>query len=113
MRYNFHTELKKVKSNPKYSLPEDINKPVIDFFSEIGCVPGAEKIKKFQDLIRYGKIDVIHDDVPNAKLSVQIDCGMADGYKKCEVEKKGKWTIVSTYGVRNSNLDKKKIEKGK
>lgn len=113
MRYNFHNELKKVKTDPKYVLPLDINKPVTDFLNEIGCKPGSDKVKLFQEKIRYGKIDLIHDDKPTAKLSIQIDCGMADGYKKCEVDKIGKWTIVSTFGVRNSCLDKKKPERCK
>lgn len=109
-RYNFHEQLASVKKNPGYVLPEDINEPVIKFLEGKGCTVGADKIKNMQKSIKYGAIDLIHDDFPNAKLSVQVDCGMCEGYKKFEINKSGKWTIVTTESVKNKNLDKSKKE---
>lgn len=106
--YNFHDELRKTKENPNYILPEDINASVIEYLRKIGCEPGSEKVKEFQDHIRYGRIRLIHDDRPDDSIKVQIDCGMADGYEEREIERVGKWTMVTTFSVKNKNLTKKK-----
>jgi hypothetical protein len=100
-----------VKKNPNYVLPADINQPVIKFLEEKGCSIGAEKIKKMQENIKYGNIELFHDDFPNAKLTVQVDCGMAEGYRKFEIKKSGKWTMIENESVKNKNLDKSKEKK--
>jgi hypothetical protein len=111
MRYNFHEELQKTKENPLYVLPDDINESIIEYLQGIGCSAGAEKVKQFQEKIRYGNIEITHMDVPESAVSIQVDCGMANGYKKEEIEQCGKWIIKTTYSVRNKKLDKKKPER--
>lgn len=108
MRYKFYEQLTAIKKNPKAVLPADINKPVFDFLERIGCVIGATVLKKFQDKIEYGTIELIRDDVPNAKISLQVDCGMCEGWKQYESNKVGQWTCISYKTVKNANLDKKK-----
>lgn len=108
MRYKFYEQLANVRKNPKTVLPADINKPVFDFLEKIGCTVGVKILKKFQDSVDYGTIDLMRDDVPNAKITLQVDCGMCEGWKQYEVNKDGKWTSVSYKTVKNANLDKKK-----
>jgi hypothetical protein len=109
MRYNFHDQLSNVHKNPKYVLPADINQPVIDFLEKIGCTIGVKLLRKMQQNVNYGSIDLIHDDVPSAKITIQVDCGMAEGYKIYDLEKVGKWNSISYRIVKNKNLDKKKV----
>lgn len=69
------------------------------------------RAKKYQDRVEYGTIDLIREDIPNAKISIQVDCGMAEGYKQYEINKAGKWTAINYKTVRNYNLDKSKEKK--
>jgi hypothetical protein len=115
MRYNFHEQVKKVKENPKYQLPYDINKPVIDYLKSINCTVAIEELKKWQERVRYGAIELVSDLAVNAKLSIQVDCGMASGYKEYRLTRddKNKWTMICYHTVRNSNLDKSKKKEAK
>ena len=110
MRFNFHTELAKVKANPKHILPPAINQPIIDFLIGIGCGIGVEIVKKFQYSVDYGTIERMRDDVPNARITIQIDCGMVEGYKQFEIKKDGKWSAIAYKTVKNANLDKRKVK---
>jgi hypothetical protein len=107
-RYNFHEQLAKIKKDSKYRLPADINAPVQAFLDKIGCEVGIKKLATAQDHINYGTIELIDDRVPNAKLEIQVDAGMAEGWNQYEVEKIGHWTAISYKSIRNDNLTKKK-----
>jgi hypothetical protein len=111
MRYKFHEQLEAVKRNPSYNLPADINQPVIDFLEKIGCDIGIEKVRFAQKNIKYRTIDIVSDEAPNAKISIQMDCGMAEGRKEYQLERRGKWTVITYDTVRNSNLDKSNPKK--
>jgi hypothetical protein len=108
MRYKFHDQLELVKKNAAYKLPADINKPVIDFLESIECGIGIKLVKAAQEKIKYCTIELVRQDVPNAKIEIQIDCGMAQGYKQYLIESEGKWRATSYNTIRNSNLDKSK-----
>jgi hypothetical protein len=111
VRYNFHEQLAAIKKNPRHILPADINAPVLQFLEKIGCAIGCEELKKFQNKVDYGTIELIRTDIPNAKISIQTDAGMAEGWKEYEVKRDDKWTAIVYKTVKNSNLDKKKPEK--
>lgn len=111
MRYNFHEIKESLKQDPSKKLPDDINSQVIDHFNKIGCPIAEGLIKEFEKHIRYGSIEFIHSDVPAAKISMQIDCGMVDSYKMCELYQDGKWTAIVKYSIRNKKLDKTKGHK--
>jgi hypothetical protein len=113
MRYKFHEQLEAVHRNPGYNLPDDINQPVIDFLKKIGCDIGVEKVRFAQKNIKYRTIDIVSDEVPNAKIRIQMDCGMAEGRKEYTLERRGKWTVITYDTVKNSNLDKSKKEEVK
>lgn len=110
-RYNFHDELKKVKQNPKYVLPQDINESEKEFFRKKGCELGTEIIEEFEKHVRYGHVDIFHKKVDGKKISMQIDSGMVDGHTTHEIREKGDYTAVITYSVRNKKLDKKKLKR--
>jgi len=111
MRYNFHDQLRAVKSNPKYVLPADINKPVIDFLAKIGCEIGVKLVEAAQRNINYRTIELVRKDRPHAKLVIQIDCGMAEGYRQYIIDETGDWLATSYDTIKNSNLDKTKPKK--
>jgi hypothetical protein len=108
MRYNFHDQLASIKRDPKYRLPDDINAPVVSFLKRIGCDIGIEILKRYQDHINYGTIDLINKHTPNAKLSIQVDAGMAEGYTQHEMVEIGDWSAIFYKTIRNDNLTKKK-----
>jgi hypothetical protein len=108
MRYKFHDQLEAVKHNAGYKLPEDINKPVIDFLESIECAIGVKLVKAAQEKIKYCTIELVRQDVPNAKIEIQIDCGMAQGYKQYLIENDEKWRATSYSTIKNYNLDKSK-----
>jgi hypothetical protein len=112
MAYNFIEQKEAAKKNPRYMLPADINKPVIDFLEKIGCKIGVESIKDMQNKLNYGLVELTSEKVPNAKLSIQVDCGMAEGYKQYEIKKADGWTSTTYKMVKNWNVDKKKLTKG-
>lgn len=108
-RYNFHVELAKCKADPKgYRLPEDINDSVYAFLDRLGCVPGKEKLREYQRTLRYGIIEIVSDDTPQVKYTIQVDCGIASLYKKAVISKYGKWNFHDYYTVKNKRLDKTK-----
>ena len=74
--------------------------------------PLVEIIKKFQRSVDYGTIELMREDVPGAKLTIQVDCGMCEGYKQFEIKKDGSWTAIAYKTIKNQNLDKKKPLKG-
>ena len=111
-KYNFHEQLEKVKGNVNYKLPEDINKPVFDFLEKIGCKIGAETLKTMQDHLNYGQIELRRIDLPNSILSIQVDCGMAEGWKDCELRTDKAWSTSVYKTVKNYNLNKRKLTKG-
>ena len=111
MAYNFHEQKEAAKKNPRYMLPADINKPVIEFLEKIGCGVGVDIVKDMQNKLNYGLLELASDKVPNAKLSIQMDCGMAEGYKQYEIKTSDGWTAISYKMVKNWNLDKKKLTK--
>jgi hypothetical protein len=111
MRYNFHEQLRAVKSNPHYVLPADINKPVVDFLKRIGCNIGVELVEAAQKNINYRTIELVRKDTPNAKLVIQIDCGMAEGYRQYVINTVDGWVSTAYDTIKNSNLDKTKPKK--
>lgn len=108
MRYSFHDQLAAIKKNAKHVLPEDINAPVVLFLEKIGCDGGVDRLKKLQKNVDYGTIDLFRDDVPNAKITIEVNAGMAEGYKQYEVDIVGKWRVVCYKSIRNANLDMKR-----
>lgn len=108
MRYNFHDQLAALKNDPQYRLPEDINAPVVAFLEKIGCFIGAKILRRFQDHVNYGTIELINKNAPNAKLSIQVDAGMAEGHSQYEMAIDGNWTAIFYKSIRNDNLTKKK-----
>lgn len=113
MRYNFHAELANIKKNPQYILPGDINEPVKRFLEKIGCAVGVDVVKNFQEHVSYGSIELVHADVPNAKITMHIEAGMIGEYKECKSNASGKWTAYITKSVKNSKIDKRNPNKGK
>jgi NADH:ubiquinone oxidoreductase subunit E len=111
MRYNFHEQLAAIKRNPKHVLPADINAPVKAFLQGIGCEAACDELRKLQEHVNYATIDIISAEVPTAKISVQVDAGMAEGWKEFRTVTNGKWTIHICKSIKNANLDKKKREK--
>lgn len=108
MRYLFHEQLENVKRDASYVLPSDINDPVIAFLRKIGCEPGIKWLEDMQKRIRYGQCKLVNALGPNKTLEIQVDCGMASGYKVIEKIEKDGWFITTDYTIRNSNLDKRK-----
>ena len=106
MKYSFFDQLAKLKANPNHQLPPDINVPVIEWLDSIGCEVGAALISDFQARVRYGGIDLIHDDNPNAKISLQVDAGMIGERREHEIKRQGKWTAYIYRTIKNPNLDK-------
>lgn len=112
MKYNYHDQVELVRKNPRHELPEDVNHPVEKFLSGIGCDLGIEELEKFRKSVGYGEIELVHNDVPDAKLSIPVNCGMAsEGLRKSTVVKKGKWTAYIYRTVKNSNITKKRMAK--
>lgn len=111
-KYNFHEELEKIKKNPKYRLPEDINKPVFDFLEKIKCELGIKKLKMMQEHLNYGQIELRRKNLPNSVLTIQVDSGMAEGWKDSENEYDDVWSMSAYKTVKNYNLNKKKLTKG-
>jgi hypothetical protein len=107
-RYNFHDQLAAIRCNPAYKLPENINAPVIAFLEKIGCVIGIKILKRYQEHVNYGTIELFDKKAPNAKLSIQVDAGMAEGYNQFEKNEEGDWTAISYKSIKNDNLTKKK-----
>lgn len=107
-RYLFHEQLENVKHDASYVLPIDINDPVIAFLRKIGCEPGIKWLEDMQKRIRYGQCQLVNALGPNKTLEIQVDCGMASGYKVIEKIEKDGWFITTDYTIRNSNLDKRK-----
>ena len=106
MRYKFHEQLDKIRHNPKYVLPGDINAPVHEYLEKIGCKECDELLYEFERDAAYGTIDIIHDDVPAAKITIQVDAGMVGEFKKWDVKKSGKWLLIHYRNVKNANIDK-------
>lgn len=111
MRYNFHEQHARIKANPKYVLPEDINASVEKYLEDIKCTIGKSTLASMREKASYGKLELIHDDLHNCKIIVQVDCGMAEGYIRHELKKEGKWTLIKSISIKNSNLDKTNKEK--
>lgn len=108
MRYNFHDQLAAIKYDPRYKLPDDINAPVFAFLKKIGCGIGVDKLQKCQEHINYATIELINKRTPNAKLSIQVDAGMAEGWTQFELTEIDDWTAIVSKTIRNDNLTKKK-----
>ena len=108
MRYKFHDQLAAIKRNPQHVLPVDINAPVIAFLNKIGCEAGARALADLQTHIDYGTLDLERVDVPGAKISIQVDAGMAEGYRQYETKRSGDWVITKYKTIRNANLDKRR-----
>jgi hypothetical protein len=111
MKHNFHAVKYHIEqSGGKANLPEDINDPVIDFLeNKVNCKAGADELREFQKHVQYGKIRLVHDDVPDASINISVCCGMAaDGYETYTVKKHGKWTVITSKTVKNSNIEKKR-----
>ena len=107
-RYNFHDQLASIRRDPNYTLPENINAPIVAFLEKMGCAIGKKILSRFQNHVNYGTIELFNKKTPNAKLSIQIDAGMAEGFNKYEIEEDGDWTAVSYKSIKNDNLTKKK-----
>jgi hypothetical protein len=108
MRYKFYEQRDKIKKDPKYKLPADINAPVYEFLDGIKCKAGREALKSLEDCVGYGTIEIVNDDLPNAKIVIQVDSGMAEGRKEhLPPDKDGKWNVFTYKTVKNYNLDKK------
>jgi outer membrane protein OmpA-like peptidoglycan-associated protein len=107
-RYLFHEQLENVKRDASYILPNDINEPVILFLKKIGCDPGIKWLEDMQKRIRYGQCQLVNVLGQNKTLEIQVDCGMASGYKVIEKIEKDGWFMTTDYTIRNSNLDKRK-----
>jgi hypothetical protein len=111
LRHKFHDVLAAVKKNPKHKLPDDINAPIHEYLKKINCPIGEKALLDAERDCAYEGIDLIHENVPNAKLSMHIDCGMVGEMVKWEVLKDGPWTLIKYRSVKNSNLDKSKPKK--
>jgi hypothetical protein len=112
MRYSFFDQLAAIRANPGHVLPADINAPVFAFLAKIGCAAGADSLKRLQNHVAYGTIELVSDDQPGATLTIQVDSGMAEGWKIAESTKQGKWAVLVYKTIKNSNLDKSKPKKG-
>jgi hypothetical protein len=110
-KYNYHEEIEKVKKDPKYTLPLDINKPVFDFLEKIGCDLAVKELQSMQESLNYGQIEINRNDLPNVTLLIQVDCGMAGDWKDHETKKDENWTVRRYKIVKNYNLTKKKFVK--
>ncbi len=106
MRHNFHEHLEALKRDPKHILPSDINKHVSDFLEKIGCDVGADELNEFQKFTQYGRMEIFNDNVPNSKITIQFDGGMANGREDYKQIIKGSWKIFTYKTIRNANLDK-------
>jgi hypothetical protein len=112
MRYNFHEMLSKIKANPRFVLPSDINEPVYRFLDKIGCKIGCTTLRRLEQSVGYGQIELVRDDIPNAKISIDVAAGMVGEWKEFILLTGDKWTCISYKNVKNSNLDKRNIHKG-
>ncbi len=108
MKYNFFEQLDKVKKDPYYTLPEDINFPIIEYLERIGCGCAIRKLKYYQDHVKYGTIEIVNDKIPNAKITIHVDCGMVGERKEWKMSKDGDWSVIEYSTVKNPNLTKEK-----
>jgi hypothetical protein len=104
--------LAKIRENPSFVLPSDINAPVYRFLEKIGCAIGIESLKQMEAHIAYGQLELMRSDIPNAKITITVDAGMVGEWKEYLLCKNGAWSCIAYKNVKNSNLDKRNIHKG-
>jgi hypothetical protein len=107
MKYNFHELKEKIKKDKSFLLPNDVNEPVYSFLKEQHCDGAIGEAKKLEARAGYGEVVSVHDDVPNASLSFNVECGMICQIKIYELVKAGKWSIYVYRTIKNKNIDKK------
>ena len=106
MKYNFFEELSKIKAEPYYELPENINKPIIDWLKSIKCKIGAVIVAEMQKRVNYGTVELVNKNVPSGKITIQVDAGMVYERKSFETRTEGDWVATITRTFKNPNLDK-------
>jgi len=108
MKYNFFEWRDKIKADPSIRLPDDINKPVVDWLDSIGCEVGKGVVESAQEKVQYMGVEIVHDDQPGAKISFQIDMGMIGERRIYKTIKDGPWTVHTYKTIKNWNIDKRK-----
>lgn len=113
MRYSFFEEKAKIEKNPDYTLPDDINQPIIDWLEKIGCAFGANEVKIAQQNVAYRKFEIVNRTINNATITLQMQCGMITERKEVQQKSEGNWVVSVTKTVKNPKISKYRPRKEK
>lgn len=111
MKYKYHEQREILKKNHKYVLPEDINAPIIKYLEENLLPLAVKTVKRYQDRVNHGRIEIFSDINPKRKITVNVSYGMVSDMEISDASKDGNELVVGYRTIKNANVDMKNYKK--